>query len=311
MLHRTRPAMNSAYQPNKGLEITPQFLDEMLGDLKERGFRFVSMHDVHQLLKNKKGPRFIALTADDGYRDNIEYGLPVLRKHNAPMMIYISTGFARRTSNLWWLDLEAAIRKLKAVSLEISAKQWTFECCSPKKKTQTFKSVLSMLRSQPESLLREKIDRLRAEAGIDWKAIVETNCLSVDEIVDLSKTEPLISFGSHTVNHLMLRQHEMDLVKMELDASKREIESWTGKPTLHLAYPVGDRVSVGTRDAKIAESLGYETGVTAQGGVLAGNEYNLLMLPRIYVSGDYATTRGMRVQASGRIYALRSLLNAI
>ena len=34
MFHRVRPAVGSAFQPNRGLEITPAFLDEVLTSLR-------------------------------------------------------------------------------------------------------------------------------------------------------------------------------------------------------------------------------------------------------------------------------------
>ena len=37
--------------------------------------------------------RFVCLTFDDGYRDNLRYALPILKKYDAPFTIYIPTSF--------------------------------------------------------------------------------------------------------------------------------------------------------------------------------------------------------------------------
>jgi peptidoglycan/xylan/chitin deacetylase (PgdA/CDA1 family) len=306
MLHRMRPHPAAAYQPNRGLEISPEFLDNLIGRLKQLGYVFVSMDEVPHMLQSKHHSPFIALTADDGYRDNIEYGLPVLRKHNVPLMMYITTGFAKRSSNLWWIDLEEAISRLDKISLSVMAQDVKFHSASHPEKERAFKAIYSILRSQHESVLRDRISFLCSQAGVNSTSITGANCLSVEEISVISKQEPLISFGSHTVNHLMLKQHDENILIQELEASKNELSCWIGKPVNHLAYPVGDASSAAKREFKAAKNLGYATAVIARGGVLARkSEYDFWALPRVFISGEYATIRGLCFQLSGIPYLIR------
>ena len=51
----------------------------------------------------------IAITLDDGYRNNFEQALPVFQRHAVPFTIYVCPGFAERTSELWWEALERII----------------------------------------------------------------------------------------------------------------------------------------------------------------------------------------------------------
>jgi hypothetical protein len=62
----------------------------------------------------KPGRFFVALTFDDGYRDNLEDAWPVLAKHEAPWTLFVTPGFADRSARLWWLELEEAIRACRA-----------------------------------------------------------------------------------------------------------------------------------------------------------------------------------------------------
>ena len=48
--------------------------------------------------------RFVCFTFDDGYRDNLQYALPILKKYDAPFALYIPTSFPDRPGELWWLD---------------------------------------------------------------------------------------------------------------------------------------------------------------------------------------------------------------
>ncbi|MCP4184897.1 MAG: polysaccharide deacetylase, partial [Hyphomicrobiales bacterium] len=74
MLHHVRDGSVSHFAPNQHLQITPEFLDQVLTALKERGYEFVSLDKIHSRLGEKNIHRYrkmIAVTLDDGYRDNL------------------------------------------------------------------------------------------------------------------------------------------------------------------------------------------------------------------------------------------------
>ena len=54
MLHHVRPRRERGFQPNRHLEITPDFLRAMLGHLRARGIDIVTMDEVHQRLIERK-----------------------------------------------------------------------------------------------------------------------------------------------------------------------------------------------------------------------------------------------------------------
>ena len=103
----------AAFQPNALLSITPEFLDRFSGTLPSKGWRFVSVDEI--TAPGPADPRRIAVTLDDGYRDNLEHALPVFRRHQAPFTIYVCPGFSDRTSELWWEALERIIAAADAI----------------------------------------------------------------------------------------------------------------------------------------------------------------------------------------------------
>ena len=48
----------------------------------------------------------VSITFDDGYRDNLEYALPILEELEIPATIFISTGTIKQERELWWDELE-------------------------------------------------------------------------------------------------------------------------------------------------------------------------------------------------------------
>jgi len=77
--------------------ITKDKLDWQLGNLKKRGFDFITFKDLANGVKVKKP---IILTFDDGYEDNRLNLLPLLKKHQAKAVIYC-LGDRSIQSNIW------------------------------------------------------------------------------------------------------------------------------------------------------------------------------------------------------------------
>lgn len=75
------PMKNSKFK----IYITKDKLDWQLGNLKKRGFNFITFKDISNGVEVKKP---IILTFDDGYEDNYTNLLPLLKKNNAKAVIY-------------------------------------------------------------------------------------------------------------------------------------------------------------------------------------------------------------------------------
>ena len=90
--------VNSAISSSKfNVFITKNKLDYQIGNLKKRGFSFITFKDLANGIKVKKP---IILTFDDGYEDNYLNLLPLLKKHNAKAVIYC-LGDRSIQSNIW------------------------------------------------------------------------------------------------------------------------------------------------------------------------------------------------------------------
>jgi hypothetical protein len=95
MLHHVRPARDDMFQPNRHLEITPNFLREVLAHVRSLGVDIVSMDEAHRRMHERDfSRRFACFTFDDGYRDNRDHALPVMREYKAPFTVYVASDFA-------------------------------------------------------------------------------------------------------------------------------------------------------------------------------------------------------------------------
>ena len=70
-LHHVRPPRADAFQPNRLLEVTPQFLEDVIRGVRRAGIETVTLDEMHRRLTERDfGRRFVCFTFDDGYRDN-------------------------------------------------------------------------------------------------------------------------------------------------------------------------------------------------------------------------------------------------
>jgi peptidoglycan/xylan/chitin deacetylase (PgdA/CDA1 family) len=306
-LHHVRPARPESFQPNRLLEVTPEFLDGLVRRLTRARVDIVSLDEMHRrFIEGDFKRRFVCLTFDDGYKDFLRWAYPVLRKYKVPFAMYIATSFPDRLGELWWVALEAVIAQNRRIGMVINGDDRYFECASVSQKRELYDEIYRYLRSmKTEEEVRRVVRDLCACYRVDVASFCRDLCMDWAEIVELA-ADPLCTIGAHTVNHMMLRKVQSDAtVRAEMEMSRAVLEAALGKRPEHLAYPVGDPTSAGPREFRIAAELGFKTAVTTRPGVLfkAHRDY-LTALPRISVNGEFQQQRYMKVLMSGAGTAL-------
>jgi peptidoglycan/xylan/chitin deacetylase (PgdA/CDA1 family) len=305
-LHHVRPPRPDRFQPNRLLEVTPRFLAGVVKLLKRSRVDVISLDEMHRrMLARDFGRRFVCLTFDDGYRDNLEYAYPILRDSGFPFAVYVPSSFPDRLGELWWLALEAVINKQKRIGLVIDGENRSFDCATVAEKRALYDEVYWWLRArESEAELRDVVRDLAARYQVDIAAFCKDLCMSWQEIALLAR-DPLVTIGAHTVNHLMLAKLADKAVRAEMDLSRTVIEAALGARPAHLSYPYGDPGSAGPREFKIAAELGFATAVTTRPGVLfESHAAQLTALPRISLNGEYQQLRYVRVLLSGSATAM-------
>ena len=66
-------------------------------------------------------PRAIALTFDDGYRDNLEVGAPVLERLGLPATFFLVPGILDGTVSPWWETVAWAVQRTPRASVASTA----------------------------------------------------------------------------------------------------------------------------------------------------------------------------------------------
>ena len=280
-LHHVRPtAPGSGFRPNAHLEVTPAFLGAFLEHFSARGWSFVSLEE----LLAGEGRHRIAVTLDDGYRDNAVYALPVFRRHRAPFTIFVSPGLTEATTELWWEALERMIGENAELRLE-GAGPSQHAAGTPAEKQRLFMAWLGWLTTAvDETRQREVVRELAAKYGVDLRQLARAQVMDWDEIRTLRK-EPLARIGAHTMTHPALARLSADAALAEMRASADRIEAETGERPKTIAFPYGYPAAAGPREARLAAEAGFAASFTTQPGyVRAGESHGL---PRVSLNGLY------------------------
>jgi peptidoglycan/xylan/chitin deacetylase (PgdA/CDA1 family) len=306
MLHHVRPCICAEFQPNHHLEVEPDFLRAMLAHLRTLDVDIVAMDEVHQRLSERNfARRFACFTLDDGYRDNRDFALPVMREFDAPLTVYVASDFAEGIGRLWWVALEMVIAKASSIEAPIGGVATRFDISTVAAKQAAFDRLHDWLRSLPgEHDLQREISALCARHGVDETRIGRDLCMSWDELKEFAN-DPLVTIGAHTITHCNLAKQSEATASFEIAASRARIEAELQRPVLHLAYPYGDKIAAGPREFAMARAAGFKTAVTTRPGMIFPESAgHLTALQRVSLNGNYQDERIIPVLTSGAATAV-------
>jgi peptidoglycan/xylan/chitin deacetylase (PgdA/CDA1 family) len=305
-LHHVRPRRDGEFQPNRHLEVAPEFLRAMLSHLRSHGVDIITMDELHRRLTERDfSRRFACFTFDDGYRDNRDVALPVMREFEAPFTVHVTSDFAQGVGHLWWIALEMVIARASSVEAGIGGIATRLDTSTPAAKQAAFDRLHDWLRALPGGHdPHHEISALCTRHGVDEAAICGELCMSFDELKSFAD-DPLIGIGAHSVTHCNLARQPEEVASQELAMSRKRIEDVLQRPVVHLAYPYGDRIAAGRREFALAKAAGFKTAVTTRPGMIfPESAAYLTALPRVSLNGNYQDKRILPVLTSGAATAM-------
>ena len=115
--------LNYHQMANRAEDLIDPSLWSATQDQLDEQLRFLRRHvDVvgPEALETGPGRRAqVMLTFDDGYRDNHDLALPVLRTHDVPAVFFITSGFLDEPRLPWWGELHAMLAETGQATLRL------------------------------------------------------------------------------------------------------------------------------------------------------------------------------------------------
>lgn len=238
-------------------------------------------HPIHltELVAGLRGrvplpDRAVALTFDDGYRNNLYLAAPILRHYRVPATLFVSTGLVGTQRWMWAYELEQMFLHYPLEQIRASTRSPVLHrlCSLGRSRQDTWIMCVEYLKSLAHADLLEVLEQLRARLPVELDA--ENRFLSWGEVRQLR--EYGFELGAHTESHPILPRLPLAEVERELSACREALERELGTSPTLFAYPNGDTTP------EISRLVGcyFEAAVTTRPG-LCTPASPLLELPRI------------------------------
>ena len=292
-LHSVRPNAGldeeaNGFFPNRHLTVTPEFLERTILQVRAAGLRIVSLAEALDHAENgdPDAQRMCAFTFDDGYRDNLTHAYPVLKKHDVPFTIFVTSGFVDRSSEIWWEALERIVGGALSIETPIGERMRTLDARSYNEKTRTYDHLLHWFTHElGEESQRVELRRLAATHGLDLAALADELILSWDELRDLCR-DPLFTLGAHTHNHFALARLSRARMHEDIATGLERLGDELGISPTFFAYPYGFEAAVNHQSLEVVSEFGFRAAFTTHPGML-DSAVQPFAMPRVSLNGYF------------------------
>jgi peptidoglycan/xylan/chitin deacetylase (PgdA/CDA1 family)/CelD/BcsL family acetyltransferase involved in cellulose biosynthesis len=232
-----------------------------------RNFRVISLDDFIRNGLPANGPGYyLAITFDDGYRDNYLWAFPILSKLGLPATVFLATGYIESGELPWYDQVCLAFKLTSRSSIELDALgERELNLAGDRNRLQVLAQTLAALRRMPESRRQAVLQELFRVLRVPRALTVPNPMLGWDEIRKMKKQG--IAFGAHTITHPVLAKLDYPRLGEEVLGSKRTIEDRLQSSIQHFAYPFGRARDIGDEARQVVREAGFKTAVTTEWGV--------------------------------------------
>jgi peptidoglycan/xylan/chitin deacetylase (PgdA/CDA1 family) len=232
-----------------------------------------------------RGRRVVMLTFDDGYRDNYEFALPVLKQHGVPATFFITSGFLDERPIAWWDEIAWMIRSGPVANL--SLRNWggdEFDVTASEVREEAIKQALTLFKRLPKEETPSFLSRLSelTGAGRCPTELTDRLWMTWDMVREMDRNG--MEIGGHTMTHPVLANADLETQRHEILGCKNRIEAELGHPIVAFSYPVGLPFSFTSETEKLLDATGYRWAFSFSGGVCLTRTPNHFNLPRVAIS---------------------------
>ncbi len=220
-------------------------------------------------------PRSVCITFDDGYADNAEQALPILKKYRIPAVFFVATGFLNggRMFNDTVIEAVRVWPKtemdLQDVGLGVQSVRDDDE------RRATIKALLAKIKYLDSSERDSVAATLASNCDGNLPSNLMMNTEQLRMLVDAG-----MEIGGHTVTHPILTNLDRRKAEEEIQTGRTELERLTGQEIPGFAYPNGrPGRDYGSEHVGIVRDAGFRYAVSTAVG-RADRESDPWQLPR-------------------------------
>jgi peptidoglycan/xylan/chitin deacetylase (PgdA/CDA1 family) len=239
------------------LAVTPSHFEKQIDALAASG-RVISLDRFVRLHRERKLPdSAVAITFDDGYRDNASVAAPILERFGVPATIFLATGAIEASREFWWDELDRLVLLSRrsfagdvqlpggVLRLEIDdgvtqeeARTWRSWHRRPRPRFASYLKLWEHLKQLPPVKIEEALAILRDLLSDGTHADIAAVAMNGAEARNMVSSG-LIAVAPHTVDHVDLQSIGPVEARRQIRQSIEFCSDLAGRPVEGFSYPYG------------------------------------------------------------------------
>jgi peptidoglycan/xylan/chitin deacetylase (PgdA/CDA1 family) len=259
-----------AFEPN--VSASPEMFQAQMAFV-EQHYTVISLQQLQAYVTRgvPLPPYPLLITFDDGYLDNYQNALPVLKCFGFPAVIFLMT---HRMTHInlppWWDEAAYYLHHTPKSWADLPLIGHTSLSGTSAQRIEVRKCFVQALKSLPLDGRRMILDQLPDLLDVPPHPQDRPMFVSWEQVNELVSAG--IACQAHTVNHPILTEISLDEVRQELQQSRDMIEAHTSQTVYAFAYPNGQPQDYNQQIITILAETGYQIAFTLSPGNLSLNK---------------------------------------
>lgn len=244
-------------------------------ELLHKYFNVLSLHDALDKMANHSLPsRAVCITFDDGYADNYNNALPILKKFNQSATFFIANGFLNG-GRMWNDTIIEAVRNFPQAELDLTTiGLGKYDVATNTEKAANALHIIRKIRHLPLS----QRDQYTAYIASLSQNLPNDLMMSTEQLKQLHQSG--MEIGGHTVSHPILAKLELKEAETEIVENKDFLENLLNIPVRYFAYPNGKaNADYLPQHKELVNNVGYQAALSTHWGY-ANDASDRWQLPR-------------------------------
>jgi peptidoglycan/xylan/chitin deacetylase (PgdA/CDA1 family) len=233
--------------------------------------------------------RRVLITFDDGYRDNYEIALPLLRSHSLHATFFLASGFLDRPYAAWWDEIAWMIRHAEDEAYRATAMRLDCDLLptgislEPHDHETSIVELIARYKALPDGDGERFLEQLAGATGSGRPGASDMEGLWMTWEMAREILAAGMSIGGHTVTHPVLARLSRERQREEITVCARRLAEELQIEMKWFAYPVGGRDTFTLMTQEILRDAGVELAFSFYGGYARASRWDPLNVPRVHV----------------------------
>jgi peptidoglycan/xylan/chitin deacetylase (PgdA/CDA1 family) len=206
----------------------------------------------------------VAITFDDGYRDNFAQALPILRRHDCKAIFFVATSMITERRLFWWDRVAYLVKQSNREAVELRYPS-SLSVDLTAGRALAVARILRFVNAHQPLNVERFLTELSVATGVPWtrekdRDLADRLLMTWDDVRALRQAG--MDVQSHTRTHRVLTTLRPDELRDELEGSRSDLQRELGEQARALSYPLGSPLGRASPVRAALSRAGYEVGLT-------------------------------------------------